>query len=144
MRCRADRIDVLTAGGAAIVDYKTGAPPKKKQVHALLAPQLPLEGAILAGGGFAEIGKLAPSALLYIQFSGGREPGTLSDVGGDDVAALVAEAEAKLVQRIADFDDEATPYLPRVMPYRANVAGDYDHLSRVREWSLSGWEEAEE
>jgi len=79
--------------------------------------------------------------LLYIQFSGGREPGALIDVSGDDAAALAAEAEAKLIQRIADFDDEATAYLPRVMPYRADVTGDYDHLARVREWSLSGWED---
>jgi len=141
LRCKADRIDVLAAGGAAVVDYKTGAPPTKKQVKELLAPQLPLEGAILAGGGFEAAGKLAAAALLYIQFSGGREPGALIDVSGDDAAALAAEAEAKLIQRIADFDDEATAYLPRVMPYRADVTGDYDHLARVREWSLSGWED---
>ena len=55
LRARADRVDVLKAGGGAIVDYQTGNPPTKTQVSALLAPQLPLEGAILAEGGFAEV-----------------------------------------------------------------------------------------
>ncbi|MDE2463761.1 MAG: double-strand break repair protein AddB, partial [Alphaproteobacteria bacterium] len=47
LRARADRIDELKAGGAAVVDYKSGSPPSNKQVTTLLAPQLPLEAAIL-------------------------------------------------------------------------------------------------
>lgn len=143
LRARADRIDLLARGGAAIVDYKSGAPPTPKQMKTLLTPQLPLEGAILADGGFAEPGPLAPSELIYIRFSGGAEPGEIRVYPGD-VAALVAEAEAKLIERIRAFDDADTPYLPRLIPYRADMPGDYDHLARVREWSLSGWEEDEE
>ena len=30
------------------------------------------------------------------------------------------------------------------MPYRTDIEGDYDHLARVREWSVSGWQEDEE
>jgi ATP-dependent helicase/nuclease subunit B len=59
------------------------------------------------------------------------------------VAKLIAETEDKLLARIAAFDDADTPYPPRVMPFRATIAGDYDHLARVREWSLTGWEEEE-
>lgn len=139
LRARADRIDVLAAGGGAIVDYKTGDPPSKKQVEELLAPQLPLEGAILAGGGFEAVGPLAPADLIYIRFGGGAEPGEERHIG--DVENLVAEAEQKLVARIAAFDDADTPYLPRVMPLRRGWSGDYDHLARVLEWSLSGWQE---
>jgi ATP-dependent helicase/nuclease subunit B len=58
--------------------------------------------------------------------------------------AITAEAIDKLSGRIAFFDEQDTPYLSRIKPYRANVVGDYDHLARVREWSLSGWTEAEE
>jgi len=142
LRCRADRIDLLQAGGAAVIDYKSGNPPSRKQVRTLLAPQLPLEGAILAEGGFAETGKIAARELLYIRFSGGADAGELRAIDGD-IAALIAEAEEKLIERIAAFDNAETPYLPRLMPFRANVAGDYDHLARVREWSLAGWEEEE-
>jgi ATP-dependent helicase/nuclease subunit B len=140
---KADRIDLLKTGGAAIIDYKTGTPPTNPQVASLLTPQLPLEGVILDGGGFADAGKSATSQLIYIQFSGGEEAGKYVEINGD-IAALVARAERDLVARIAHFDNPRTPYLPRVNPYRAEVPGDYDHLSRVREWSLIGWEAEEE
>ncbi len=142
LRARADRVDVLKAGGGAIVDYKTGNPPTKTQVSALLAPQLPLEGAILAEGGFADVGRLEPAELVYIRFGGGAEPGEVRSIG--DVATLVKDAEERLIARIAAFDSVHTPYVPRVMPFRADMPGDYDHLARVREWSLTGWEGDEE
>ncbi len=141
LRGRADRIDVLKSGGGTIIDYKTGNPPSSKQVKELLAPQLPLEGAILAAGGFEELGKLAPRELTYIQFSGGAEAGKI--VAIEDVAELVREAELRLRERISQFDSEDTAYLPRVKAYRSDIVGDYDHLSRVREWSVSGWQEDE-
>ena len=142
LRARADRIDVLRQGGAAIIDYKTGNPPSPKQVEELLAPQLPLEGAILREGGFPGMGKLAPKNLIYIQFGGGARPGRIIEM--PDRGDLVDEAEEKLFGRIAAFDREETAYFPRVMPYRTDVEGDYDHLARVREWSVSGPQEDEE
>ncbi|HEY5347015.1 MAG TPA: PD-(D/E)XK nuclease family protein, partial [Rhizomicrobium sp.] len=141
LTCRADRIDRLKSRGGAIIDYKTGEPPSIKQVRELLAPQLPLEGAILGTGGFADIGALAPEELAYLRFSGGRNPGEQRDI--PDVRALSEKAAEQLIQRIAAFDREETPYRPRVRPWRADVAGDYDHLARVREWSLTGWGEEE-
>jgi ATP-dependent helicase/nuclease subunit B len=52
---------------------------------------------------------------------------------------MSADAAARLARRIAWFDEETTPYLSRVAPQKARIAGDYDHLARVREWSSSGW-----
>ena len=63
----ADRIDLLPDGRASILDYKTGRPPSPAQVRELIAPQLPLEGAILAAGGFPGLGKLETEELLYLQ-----------------------------------------------------------------------------
>jgi ATP-dependent helicase/nuclease subunit B len=140
LRCRADRIDVLKAGGAAILDYKTGLPPSNRQVETLLAPQLPLEGVILAGGGFADAGQLTPAELVYIRLSGGPVPGEWKPVKGD-IGVLVQKSADLLVSRIAMFDDESTPYTARVAPIYAHIAGNYDHLARVREWSLSGWKD---
>jgi len=132
---RADRIDILKSGGAAILDYKTGNPPTGSQIKAFLAPQLLLEGAMLASGGFDALGKRETEELIYIRFSGGKEPGEIRQV---DIGLI-----ARLQQRIIDFSVQSMPYLARVRPYRADIAGDYDHLSRVREWSLTGWEEGE-
>ncbi len=138
LHARADRIDELKSGGAAVVDYKSGLPPSNKQVSTLLAPQLPLEAAILSAGGFSDTGPLLPRQLVYVRFSGGADAGAIGIVPGD-AARLAQEAVAKLVARIAEFDDPHTPYLPRIRPFRADAEGDYDHLARVREWSMTGW-----
>ena len=135
----ADRIDILNDGGCAILDYKTGAIPTLKQVEQLLSPQLPLEAAMLAQGGFPGIGKRIAEDLIYLSLASeklARAPRHIQDA-----AALAGEAVAQLARRIAWFQEKSTAYRPRVRPYRADIAGDYDHLSRVREWSPSGWSE---
>jgi ATP-dependent helicase/nuclease subunit B len=97
---------------------------------------------MLAEGGFAEAGKLTTSELIYIRFGGGAEPGDIRPT--PDVPDLIARAEANLRMRLSDYCNVDMPYLPRVMPFRADQPGDYDHLSRVGEWALAGWEEVEE
>jgi ATP-dependent helicase/nuclease subunit B len=136
---RADRIDELGSGGAAIIDYKTGAPPSDKQVRELLTPQLPLEAAILEAGGFEGVAPMEAAELIYIRFSGGAEPGDVRSPKVD-AGAITAEVIDKLSGRIAFFDDVSTPYRSRVKPFSAEPDGDYDHLARVREWSLTGWD----
>lgn len=138
LRGVADRIDILHGGTGAIFDYKTGKPPTGKQIKAFLAPQLLLEAEMLRAGAFGD--PREAEALVYVWFSGGREPGALQDV---DVT-LVPEAVARLKRYIALFEKETTPYLPRLRPLNVKYAGDYDHLARVREWSLGGWEAPEE
>jgi ATP-dependent helicase/nuclease subunit B len=136
----ADRIDVLKDGKCAILDYKTGAAPSKKQVEQLLSPQLPLEAAMLAQDGFG-IGKRITEDLIYLSLTSERQARQPRFI--EDAPALAAEAATQLARRIAWFNERATGYRSRVRPYRADVAGDYDHLARVREWSPSGWAEEE-
>jgi ATP-dependent helicase/nuclease subunit B len=138
LRARADRIDILNDGSAAIIDYKTGSTPTAAQVKKLLSPQLPLEAAMLAAGGFSDAGIRQASHLIYLRLSGGTEPG--EEIAIPNAAALSEEVKAKLSNRIADFDHPDTPYLSRIMPFRTTSAGDYDHLARVREWLLSDTE----
>jgi ATP-dependent helicase/nuclease subunit B len=132
----ADRIDILTNGAAAILDYKTGAIPSDKQVQQLLSPQLPLEAAMLAQDGFG-IGPFRAEDLRYVSLAGEAKARDSKPI--KNPIELAQEAVAQLQRRIAWFKDEATPYRPRVRPFRADIAGDYDHLARVREWSPSGW-----
>jgi ATP-dependent helicase/nuclease subunit B len=140
LRGRADRIDLMKDGTAIVIDYKTGAPPTDKQVKTLVSPQLPLEAAMLQAGGFEGLGRIRPSGLLYVRIGGSKAPADfrLVDVDASDIAA---EALARLSARIAIFDDEETPYRPRVMPYRTDSVGDYDHLARVKEWLAAELEE---
>jgi ATP-dependent helicase/nuclease subunit B len=137
---RADRIDLMKDGSGAIIDYKTGAPPTPKQVKTLVSPQLPLEAAMLKAGGFEGLAEVRPSELLYIRIGGSKVPADFQrvPVNADEIAA---EALARLTARIAMFDDEDTPYRPRVMPYRTDSVGDYDHLARVKEWLAAELEE---
>ena len=134
---KADRIDILTSGGAAILDYKTGGLPDKKWMLDFLTPQLPLEGAMLAAGGFAGLPKLQTQELIYLRLSGGTRGGEEKRFEGE----MAAEAAARLAARIAWFDEQQTPYHSRVAPHSAKSEGDYDHLARVREWAPSGWTE---
>jgi ATP-dependent helicase/nuclease subunit B len=105
------------------------------------APQLPLEAAIAAGGGFTGIAASAVSALRYISASGGEPPGQDSPLDVDDVAQLARDAREGLIRLIAAFDDPAAPYraLRRArFNYRYD---DYAHLARVAEWSAETIEE---
>lgn len=134
LTARADRIDIV-GGGLLITDYKTGAPPSDSAVKRLLAPQLPLEAAIAAGGGFEGLGASVVTALRYIRASGGEPPGEEHTIAADDVAGLADAALDNLARLIAEFDDERTPYaaLRRAgFDYRFD---DYAGLARVAEWS---------
>lgn len=134
----ADRIDRLRDGTAAILDYKTGEAPSAKQVKTHLSPQLSLEGAMLKEGGFKNVPPLVPSELTYVQISGAAKAGEFKTVAAD-AAVLAAEALERLIGRVALFDEASTGYASRVAPVRVDSDGDYDHLARVKEWSLSGW-----
>jgi ATP-dependent helicase/nuclease subunit B len=134
----ADRIDILKDGSAAILDYKSGAPPSNRQVTELLSPQLPLEAAMLAQDGFG-IGARIAEQLIYLSLAGEKQARNPRVI--ENARELAAEAVAQLARRIAWFNEAETAYRPRVRPFRADIVGDYDHLARVKEWSPSGWGE---
>jgi ATP-dependent helicase/nuclease subunit B len=139
LRGVADRIDILQNGHAAILDYKSGKPPSNPQVKELLAPQLPLEGAILKAGGFPDLGARESDDLLYLHISGRGEGGSVQPIA--DVPLLIEKAWAQLTARVMRFDDPATPYPARVRPFSVDSEGDYDHLARVRAWAILEKEE---
>jgi ATP-dependent helicase/nuclease subunit B len=140
LSARADRIDTLTDGRLAVIDYKTGAPPSTKQVAAGFAPQLPLEAAIAERGRFAGVAGAPIAALEYWRLGGGREPGRRSPAGKDP-KALADDALEGLTELIAEFSLAETPYYARPRPSHAPQYSDYEHLERVREWAAVGGED---
>ena len=131
---KADRIGVGADGHLTIYDYKTGVVPSKPQVDAGLAPQLPLEAAIAATGGFDGVPAGGQSALVYLRLTGGDPAGEVKPVsdGDEDLAAVTL---AGLLDLLGDFENPTTPYLARPRPAFIGRPGRYDHLARVKEWS---------
>jgi ATP-dependent helicase/nuclease subunit B len=135
LRARADRIEQWRDGTVAIVDYKTGGLPDKREVESGRAPQLPIEALIAAEGGFAEIGRATPAALQYFALAGrGREPGTIRDAAEPEPGQLLDRAREGLARLLAHFADPTTPFVALPRPAAAHHEGEYDHLARVAEW----------
>ncbi len=137
LTAKADRID-RRATGLAIIDYKTGSPPSPKQIENGLAPQLPLEAAIAAQGGFAGIAPAPPAGFEVIRLSGGEPAGEHLTFEKLDAASLTSQHFKALQHLIGQYDHEATPYRSRPRAQFVARYGDYDHLARVLEWSTAG------
>jgi ATP-dependent helicase/nuclease subunit B len=142
LSARADRIEKRIDGKYAIVDYKTGRTSSAKEVRTGLAPQLTLEAAILRAGRFGEIASGASIAeLLYVSLRGVNPPGELRPIQWDDTDpdTQADTALKRLTSVVTKFDDPDTPYRSRERPmFMRRNPGYYDHLARVKEWSLSG------
>lgn len=133
LEAKADRIDVLKDGSAAIIDYKTGSIPKEDEVRFGYASQLPLEAVIVLKNGFEVIKSKKIAELSFWRLYGLKEGPTISKINAIDEA--IARAQAGLTNLIATFDDPATPYEARPHPGYAPRYSDYEHLARVKEWA---------
>jgi len=131
---RADRVDMLAEGGIAIIDYKTGAPPKQKAVDAGFALQLGLLGLIARAGGFDNV-RGEPEAFEYW---------SLTRVNGRFGKLMCPDdrmgADAFLENSYAAFAAAAQKWLTGTEPFTAKLNpayapyGDYDQLMRLEEW----------
>ena len=130
----ADRIDRLTDGGYAILDYKTGQPPSTADVEDGYAPQLPLEAAIALAGGFGDLPSRQIDSLAFWRLSGGEPAGEIKEVKGD-LTALANDARAGLTALISTYADVATPYTAVPNAAKAPRFNDYEHLARIAEWA---------
>ena len=140
LSAKADRIDRLRNGGYRILDYKTGRIPSKAEVLTGPACQLPLEAAILAGGGFEEIDAGEVEQIVFWKLSGGEPPGEEKPVVGDPGVSAKLALD-RLRELVATFDDETAPYLAEPQRHLAPRYSDYRHLSRIREWSVGSVED---
>ncbi|SDE09151.1 double-strand break repair protein AddB [Rhodospira trueperi] len=140
---RADRVEAYRDGSLVVVDHKTGQPPRKTEVAAGYAPQLPLEAAMLAAGAFPDVPAGPVTGLEYWRLRGARDQGGEVRAVADDPPALAAEALAGLVALVNLYARPETPYPARPVPDKAPRYSDYEHLARVPEWSTAGDEEGE-
>ena len=137
LSARADRIDRQRDDGRLIlIDYKTGAAPSGKEIEAGFAPQLPLEAAMAHAGAFAKIPAADVAGLEFWRLHGKLDGGECSRVKSDEVAVLGEAALAGVKALITRFDLAETPYLARPRASVAPKYDDYEHLARVREWSV--------
>ncbi len=131
---KADRIDRLSDGGLAIVDYKTGKAPAQKAVDAGFSLQLGLLGLIARAGGF-EVAKGRPCAYEYWsltkygdQFGKCVRPD--KKMGPEE---FLAHAEAQFTAAAADYLTGTKEFTAKLHPAYAPY-GDYDQLMRLEEW----------
>jgi ATP-dependent helicase/nuclease subunit B len=139
----ADRIERGASGQLAIIDYKTGSLPKRREMELGFTPQLPLEAAMAAAGGFDGIAGAAVAALQFWRLTGGNPPAQVEDAKGGDPATLAALALEGLKRLVIAFDSPDTVYQSMPDPEFAPRFSDYDHLARVKEWSTGGPDELE-
>ena len=129
---RADRVDRLSSGELGVIEYKTGSVPRKQDIGAAIAVQLPLEGAIAAAGGFGGIAGAPVAALEHWKLGGGNPAGKV-DPASDNPTALIEQVLSAVRAHIARFDDPTMPYRPvPVAKWRPRYS-DYTHLERLSE-----------
>ena len=143
-RGRADRIEHHPDTSFSVLDYKTGAPPSVKQVRAGLTPQLTLTAALVMRGGFPAIQSSKPNRLDYIKLNireGGQVKAMTTKLDNEAVEALVNQHWHGTLTLINALFNQGLGFAARLHPKNITSVGDYDHLSRVKEWSVGGDDE---
>ena len=129
---RADRIDKTNTQKYNIIDYKTGQIRKTSEVYGGYAPQLPIEALIANKGGFEGLPPAEIEQLMYWRL------GDKITKFKNDLDALIESTQARILKTINLFSFEETGYLSRPNPKHLPEYSDYEHLARVKEWSVSG------
>lgn len=128
----ADRVDETTEGRYNIIDYKTGRARSEKEVRGGYAPQLPIEGLIARAGGFGNLPAREVDKLIYWQLA--RQE---TEISGE-TDKLLDDTYERLQKLVSLFEFETTAYVCQPNPKRIPEYSDYEHLARVREWSVVG------
>lgn len=141
---KADRIDRIKAGGAAIMDYKTGSIPSLYKIKNGAAPQLPIESFILSKGGYKNTPE-NPNLMVYWKLSGSHSSaGEVKALHQIDMTEMVAATAEGLDNLVGAFENPDTPYIARAVGGRLfDDEKAYAHLARTSEWS-SGEREDDE
>jgi ATP-dependent helicase/nuclease subunit B len=129
----ADRIEI-GPNHVAILDFKTGSPPTANQVQSGLAPQLPLEAAMLARGAFVEKGVPAARATELVYWRVGNAEPTPKPLPLDAMEEA-EKALASLRGLLARYAAPDQPFLSKPRVQFLKPYADYDQLARRKEWA---------
>ncbi len=141
----ADRIDQVKTHNkctdnasvkGAIIDYKSGGSYSVKNITESRLPQLPLEALILSKGGFKNTPAMEPAYLGYWVLNGANPAGKITKVD-EHIDDIITHTENSLITLITAFADETTPYYALPDLENAPRFNDYEHLERLREWSVA-------
>jgi ATP-dependent helicase/nuclease subunit B len=121
--------------------------PAPKAMQAFEAPQLLLEAAMAAAGGFKAMAPAPASALTYIKIGLGPDafvPHGFRPRDEFDLMGAAKEASRRLQGHVEAFLLSDTHPMPaRLRPATGRLfAGAYDHLARTDEWTLNEGDEA--
>ena len=139
---RADRIDRLSAGGLAVVDYKTGSPPSGRMVQEGYSLQLGLIGLMAERGGFEGVAGVAEGFEYWSLARRKKGEG----FGFVDEPVLEGRKQTGIPR--AEFVPETLRYLDDALTrwilgdeaftarLNPDIGGfnDYDQLMRLDEW----------
>ncbi len=138
---QADRIELRPGGGFSIIDFKTGKTPSVLQVKAGFSPQLTLEAAMVKRNAFQGLSGGRTEALLYVKLGGknGGEERPIRDTRNPFDPDELAEIHyIELVRLVDEHWNACRCFSSRPHPEFLKDYARYDHLARVREWSLTG------
>lgn len=146
---RADRIDLMADGSASIVDFKTGSSVTIRQ-DGSFDPQLSLLALMLEAGAFPDLASCnsvyriaylnALHQAIDIPIYGVQEPKKESKyvLEGDELKRHLSDVSQKFHNLIKNMLSGNRPFQAQVYPKLQAVQGDYDLLSRRKEWGLRG------
>lgn len=131
---KVDRIDRLADGTLAIVDYKTGQPPKDKAVAEGFALQLGLLALIAKGGGFDKLtGEIGAHEYWSLAKKNGRFGHRTRPDRDDGPQAFDDRVYAQFAAAAAAYLLGTEPFEAKLNPAYAPYE-DYDQLMRLEEW----------
>jgi ATP-dependent helicase/nuclease subunit B len=135
----ADRIDRMSDGGLAIVDYKTGGPPSNRAVKEGFNLQLGLLAAIAESGNIKDVSGQATAfeywslAKKFDEFGYVASPTNPRSIDRIEADAMVDHAVAHFNDTVDKYIFGSEPMIAKLHPEYAPYA-DYDQLMRLEEW----------
>ncbi|MBC6440793.1 MAG: double-strand break repair helicase AddA [Rhodospirillales bacterium] len=137
LTAKADRLEIGDDGRIAVVDYKTGAPPTRKDVISGMAPQLPLEAAMVEAGGFEDLEQASVASLEHWKLTGGHIGGKITTIA-DETDQIARDARDGLQRLVSIFARPETAYLDHPAGEPVHRFDPYLDVARTNEWRL-GW-----